>query len=113
VPLLTPTILSSNNERLPYDVLGLVFYQYTLISSNYGTIKHEALLLVCRAWLFAAVGHRMLWSRMEMWIHGLKALPCWKIQVRLRLSKSSPTALLDVVPSMYGLKPNVTSDEIL
>jgi F-box-like len=110
--------MTSNNGRLPYDILGLIFHQYSLIPpsslitpSNSGIIKLETLLLVCRAWHFAALGHRTLWSRLDMRIYNIEDLLYWKIHVPLRLSRGSPTALLDVtliigykLPSPNGIE---------
>jgi hypothetical protein len=86
----------SNNERLPFEVLGLIFHQYSLESACPKLLKLETVLLVCKAWTLAALGHKTLWSRFAISIKNSESLRYWHQRVPLWVSRSSTTCLFDI-----------------
>jgi hypothetical protein len=82
------------NPQLPFDVLGLVFSHY----ADEETVEHrlETLLLVCRAWSDAALGHCTLWTNFRIRMgHGLASW-VWMRRLQRRLARSGPNTPLDI-----------------
>jgi hypothetical protein len=80
------------NILLPFDVLGLIFYYY----SGNETIRHplETLLLVCRAWSGAALGHRTIWNDIKIYIGHIPSSSIWRTRLPLRLARAGPVVPL-------------------
>jgi F-box-like len=95
-PAGAPPLTTANNERLPYEILGLIFHQYSSNTHHRQRVKLETLLLVCKSWYFAALEHKTLWSCLKIDIHDPISLSYWHFYIPLQLSRSSPTALLDI-----------------
>jgi hypothetical protein len=83
------------NLQLPFDVLGLVFSHY----AEEENIQHplETLLLVCRSWSNAALGHRALWRNFRILIGHEPTISIWNARLPLRLARRAPDAPLDIM----------------
>ncbi|KIM23273.1 hypothetical protein M408DRAFT_28069 [Serendipita vermifera MAFF 305830] len=86
--------LRHNTEKLPFDVLGRIFSYYV----DEETIFHslETLLLVCRSWDQAALGHRSLWSRFKIYLGHYPTSQIWKKRLPSRLEKCGRKISLDI-----------------
>jgi F-box-like len=82
------------NERLPFDVLGHIFSYYAIEEMIHYPL--ETLLLVCKAWSHAAIGHRTLWSNLRIYLEHVPASAIWNARLPLRLARCGPDIPLDV-----------------
>ena len=79
---------------LSFDVLGAIFAFY----AETETIIHplETLLLVCRDWSNAALGHRALWGRLRIYISHEPSSKVWSVRLPLRLARCGSDLPLDI-----------------
>jgi len=106
-----PLLVSSNNERLSYDILSLIFHEYSLSPSDVDIIKLETLLLVCKSWHYAALGHSTLWCHFKI-AFILENASYWWRHVPLRLSRCPPTILFDIkLCAVYPYSDSMTGKE--
>jgi hypothetical protein len=83
--------------NLTFDILGHIFDHYAKTE----TIAHplETLLLVSRSWSDAALGHRALWSHLNIHIDVAGRYPSpriWRARLPLRLKRCGDTVPLHV-----------------
>jgi hypothetical protein len=83
------------NPQLSFDVLGLIFSHYTE-EENIG-YPLETLLLVCRSWSNAALGHRALWNNLRIIIGHEPTISMWKARLPLRLARCALHSPLDIM----------------
>jgi F-box-like len=85
---------STTASRLSFDVLGIIFSYY----AQEETIFHplETLLLVCKSWNEAALGHRALWTRLAIHIKHSPSHKIWKTRLPLRLERSGTSLPLHI-----------------
>lgn len=83
-----------SNGRLSFDILGEVFSHY----AQHETYSHplETLLLVCRSWYEAAVGHPRLWGRLRICIGHEPTIRVWSQRLPLRLARAGQSSPLDI-----------------
>jgi hypothetical protein len=88
-------------------MLGLVFRYY----AGGETFEHplETLLLICRAWNNAALGHRSLWSRFKLRLANAESLR--NTRPPTRLAWCVPDSLLDITISIYPGDPHSPMDD--
>ena len=82
------------NEKLPFDILGLVFTHYAQEETIWRPL--ETLLLVCRSWSLAALGHRALWSNFRIYLGHDETSITWNARLPLRLDRCESECLLDI-----------------
>ena len=85
---------SNQNERLPFDVLGDIFMFYAQQETIDCPI--ETLLLVCKSWHTAALGHRALWGQFRIHIGHRPPTHQLLVGVMRRLERSGGTVPLDI-----------------
>ncbi|KAG8832893.1 hypothetical protein FRC17_000387 [Serendipita sp. 399] len=84
----------AGDGRLPFDVLGQVFTYY--LEKETPLRPFETLLLVCKAWRVAALGHPSLWGRYKI-ILGNDTLTKLQIRyLRARLTRIGPKTPLHI-----------------
>jgi len=106
-----PLLLGSNDGWLPYDILHLIFHEYSLISSGVDIIRLEALLLMCKAWHYMALDHSALWCHFEITVRPENA-SYWQHHVPLQLSRCPPTTLFDIaLGAVYPYRISTTGRE--
>ncbi|KIM23252.1 hypothetical protein M408DRAFT_28048 [Serendipita vermifera MAFF 305830] len=83
-----------DNAKVPFDILGLIFAHY----AEGETIRFplETLLLVCRDWNRAALGHRALWSDFKIYLGHESTSIMWNVRLPQRLARCGPDCLLDI-----------------
>lgn len=84
----------SQNDHLPFDVLGLIFCHYAQVE----TIRRplETLLLVCHTWSRSALSHRTLWSNFRIYLGHDDTSTMWQTRLPLRLARCGPDCPLDI-----------------
>lgn len=98
-----------HNDTLPFDVLGDIFSHYALEE----TFRYplETLLLVCRAWADAALGHRALWSQLNIYLGHYPTCRSWDVRLPLRLERAGPETPLDIDIRTYLAMPRFTQTQ--
>lgn len=85
----------------PFDVLGIIFDYYLDNETIYFPL--ETMLLVCRSWNVAAVGHRNLWGRLKIYIGHSQTQDIWRSRLPRRLERAGDSTLLEIdLRSMLG-----------
>jgi hypothetical protein len=96
--------LNTGNDRLSFDILGVVFHYYSAQESPYHPL--ETLLRVCHSWREAALGHRSIWGRINMVLWQDTPLQFYKFHILSRLARSGPFILLDIrIEMMLNHRP--------
>lgn len=81
-------------SALPFDILYNVFSY--CVEFDHPSMPLEALLLVCKSWLDAAIGHNRLWSTFDISITLLQDITYWVSCIKRRLVRGSMQTLLDI-----------------
>jgi len=92
--------LSTGNDRLSFDILGIVFYHYSTQESL--SYPLETLLEVCHAWREAALGHRSIWGRIKIILEPEIPFQAHSFYILSRLGKSGPFVPLDIDIAMIS-----------
>ncbi|CCA70401.1 hypothetical protein PIIN_04340 [Serendipita indica DSM 11827] len=100
----------TNNDRFPFEVLGELF-SYIRDDPKAGDVALlERLLLVCRAWTCAALGHTQLWGYLNVYVSGKYTIDFWMKYIRSRLLRTGPVQLVDVC---IGYDPRIVVWQML
>jgi hypothetical protein len=86
--------LGTGNDRLSFDILGIVFHHYSTQESP--SCPLETLLQVCHAWREAALGHRSIWGRIKIVLQSEIPFQVHKSYIVSRLGRSGPFVPLDI-----------------
>lgn len=93
----------SPHQKLSPDILGAIFERCAAIEEFYEPL--DTLLLVCRAFRDAALGHRAIWGHINVEIGHRSTFKACLSRVKSRLHRSGPFVPLDihieVVPDKY------------
>jgi len=71
--------------HLPFETLGVIFSHYAEEETFQRPL--ETLLLVCRAWNEAAVGHRTLWNNFKIHLGHGHISYVWSVRVSMRMAR--------------------------
>lgn len=78
-------------EKLPFDVLGIIFAYYTETETLFHSL--ETLLLVSRSWNLAATHHKALWGNLHIHLGHVPTYRAWKIILPRRLERAGSAPL--------------------
>lgn len=76
---------------LPFDVLGIIFEYYVETESLFYPL--EILLLVCRLWNLAALGHKSLWGNLHIHLGHIPTHNAWKTILPRRVERAGSAPL--------------------
>jgi hypothetical protein len=85
---------ATTRANFPFDVLGIIFDYYVDNETVYSPL--ETMLLVCRSWNDAALGHRKLWARLKIHLGHYPTSNIWKVRLPRRLERTGDSALLEI-----------------
>lgn len=85
---------ATTGARFPFDVLGIIFDYYLDEETIYFPL--ETMLLVCRSWNEAALGHRKLWARLKIYIGHFPTSEIWRSRLPRRLERAGHSTLLEI-----------------
>ncbi|KIM23251.1 hypothetical protein M408DRAFT_28047 [Serendipita vermifera MAFF 305830] len=111
--------MTSNHDKakVPFDILGLIFAHY----AKGETIRFplETLLLVCKDWNRAALGHRALWSSFKIYLGHEDTSVMWGARLPQRLTRCGADCLLDIdlrnildLPNKENAPAETSGDEL-
>lgn len=103
------TQLSKRHTHLPFDVLCAIFSYYA--EDEVPKFPTETLLLVCRFWSWAAIEHRQIWSKFNIYLDSLRNAQYWARQILRRLERSGSNSLIYLKVRQLRFE-NVTSQMI-
>ena len=86
----------STNGLLPFEILGEIFSHIRDDSTRGDVALMERLLLVCRAWTRAALGHPRLWAHISICICEKYPVNFWMAYSHSRLARMGSMQLIDV-----------------
>jgi hypothetical protein len=102
--------ISTVVNRLSFDILGEIFEYY--VEGESFTYPLETLLLVCRRWNEAAIGHRGLWTRFKILVGHEPSPNAWLTRLPLRLSRSGSYIPFEIdIRSAFDMQKPVHEDE--
>jgi len=80
--------------RFPFDVLGVIFDFY--LDEEAVDFPLETMLLVCRSWNEAALGHRNLWARLKIYLGHFPTSEVWTMRLPRRLERAGDSTPLEI-----------------
>jgi hypothetical protein len=81
-------------DTFPFDVLGVIFDYY--VDGETIEFPLETMLLVCRSWNEAALGHRNLWARLKIYLGHFPTSDIWEFRLPRRLERAGDSTLLEI-----------------